>query len=175
MKYSLNVFAVNRYSGLKSFLRAFRYAKQRIARGWADCDVWEMNTHITAVISGMLKTLAETDNGYSSKFSCSSAKYNNYFFRNITSQIIVYKKAYYYMNNRNPQYYINNGNYKLLSLIAIVVFLFLLLTAYGSSLIKSGVNEVTLSLFGGSLQPAEFLKVFLIVYMGAFYGSCASG
>ena len=64
--------------------------------------------------------------------------------------------------------------YKLLSLIAIVVFLFLLLTAYGSSLIKSGVNEVTLSLFGGSLQPAEFLKVFLIVYMGAFYGSWAN-
>jgi hypothetical protein len=70
MKYSLNVFAVTGYSGLKSFLRAFRYAKQRIMRGWADCDVWEMNAHITAVISGMLKTLAETDNGYSSKFSC---------------------------------------------------------------------------------------------------------
>lgn len=43
---------------------------------------------------------------YSSKFSCSSAKYNNYFFRNITSQIIVYKKAYYYMNNnyKNKKY-----------------------------------------------------------------------
>ena len=65
-------------------------------------------------------------------------------------------------------------HYKLLSLLAITVFLILLLAAYGKSLIKSGVNEVTLSLFGGSLQPAEFLKVFLIVYMGAFYGTWAN-
>lgn len=64
--------------------------------------------------------------------------------------------------------------YKALSLLAIAVFLILLIAAYGKSLIKSGVNEVTLSLFGGSLQPAEFLKVFLIVYMGAFYGTWAN-
>lgn len=64
--------------------------------------------------------------------------------------------------------------YKALSLLAIAVFLILLITAYGKSLVKSGVNEVTLSLFGGSLQPAEFLKVFLIVYMGSFYGVWAN-
>ena len=67
--------------------------------------------------------------------------------------------------------FIPTKHYKLLSLISTGIFLILLLTAYGSSLIKSGVQEVKLSLFGGSLQPAEFLKIFLVVYMGAFYGS----
>lgn len=64
--------------------------------------------------------------------------------------------------------------YKALSLLATLGFIFLLLTAYGSSLIKSGVQEVTLSLFGGSLQPAEFLKVFIVMYMGSFYGAWAN-
>ncbi len=65
-------------------------------------------------------------------------------------------------------------HYKLLSLLGTALFFVLLIAAYGSSLIKSGVQEVTLSLFGGSLQPAEFLKLLLIVYMGAFYGSWAN-
>ena len=39
------------------------------------------------------------DTTYSSAFSCSSTKYNSSFFRNITSQIVCYKKAYYYFNN----------------------------------------------------------------------------
>lgn len=65
-------------------------------------------------------------------------------------------------------------HYKLLSLLGIVIFFVLLIAAYGTSLIKSGVQEVTLSLFGGTLQPAEFLKILLIVYMGAFYGSWAN-
>ncbi len=70
--------------------------------------------------------------------------------------------------------FIPTKHYKLLSLISTGIFLILLLTAYGSSLIKSGVQEVKLSLFGGSLQPAEFLKIFLVVYMGSFYGSWAN-
>ncbi len=64
--------------------------------------------------------------------------------------------------------------YKALSLGATAVFLLLLLVAYGKNLFRSGVNEVTLSLLGGSLQPAEFLKVFLIMYMGSFYGVWAN-
>ena len=43
-----------------------------------------------------------------------------------------------------------------------------------NSLFSSGVSEVTLSMFGGKFQPAEFLKVLLIMYMGAFYGSWAN-
>ncbi|MBO4894547.1 MAG: hypothetical protein J5562_06510 [Clostridia bacterium] len=69
MKYSLNVFSIKKYSNIKSFLSAFRFARQRITQGFADCDVWEMNTYITSVVAGMLKTLAETDNGYSPEFS----------------------------------------------------------------------------------------------------------
>lgn len=69
---------------------------------------------------------------------------------------------------------IPTGYYKALSLLATLMFFFLLITAYGSSLIRSGVQEVKLSLFGGSLQPAEFLKVFLVMYMGAFYGTWAN-
>ncbi len=64
--------------------------------------------------------------------------------------------------------------YKALSLGATAIFLLLLLVAYGKNLFRSGVNEVTLSLLGGSLQPAEFLKVFLIMYMGSFYGVWAN-
>jgi len=70
--------------------------------------------------------------------------------------------------------FVSTKHYKLLSLLATSLFLVLLLTAYGKSLIRSGVQEVTLSLFGGSLQPAEFLKVFIIVYEGSFYGSWAN-
>lgn len=70
--------------------------------------------------------------------------------------------------------FVDTKHYKLLSLLLTGTFIFLLLTAYGKSLIRSGVQEVTLSLLGGSLQPAEFLKVFLIIYLGAFYGSWAN-
>lgn len=64
--------------------------------------------------------------------------------------------------------------YKGASLLLAILFMALLLGAYGSSLIRSGVNEVKLSLLGGSLQPGEFLKVFLVVYMSAFYGTWAN-
>ena len=66
-------------------------------------------------------------------------------------------------------------NYKLISVLLIAFFLGALLIAYiKNSLISTNVNEVTLSLFGGRLQPAEFLKVFLIMYMGAYYGVWAN-
>ena len=66
-------------------------------------------------------------------------------------------------------------NYKLISILLIAFFLGALLIAYIKySLVSTSVNEVTLSLFGGRLQPAEFLKVFLIMYMGAYYGSWAN-
>lgn len=62
--------------------------------------------------------------------------------------------------------------YKGVSVLLILFFLGALLVAYlKNKLFSSNVNVVTLSLFGGVFQPAEFLKVFLIMYMGAFYGS----
>ena len=102
------------------------------------------------------------------------------------SASLVYGENTYYFFNRQLIFigvalvfsfiilFISTKHYKLLSLIAIIIFFCLLVAAYGESLVKSGIQEVTLSLFGGSLQPAEFLKVFIVVYMGAFYGSWAN-
>ena len=65
--------------------------------------------------------------------------------------------------------------YKGISLLLSLIFMGALLIVYlKNSLFSSDVNEVTLSLFGGRFQPAEFLKVFLIMYMGSFYGSWAN-
>ncbi len=62
--------------------------------------------------------------------------------------------------------------YKGTSLILFVIFILALFIVYlKNSLFSSSVSVVTLSMFGGRFQPAEFLKVFLIMYMGAFYGS----
>ena len=62
--------------------------------------------------------------------------------------------------------------YKGTSLILSVIFMGALLIVYlKNKLFSSSVNTVTLSLFGGVFQPGEFLKVFLIMYMGSFYGS----
>ena len=66
-------------------------------------------------------------------------------------------------------------HYKGTSLILSVLFIGALFIVYlKNSLFSSDVNVVTLSLFGGAFQPAEFLKVFLIMYMGSFYGSWAN-
>ena len=62
--------------------------------------------------------------------------------------------------------------YKGTSLMLSLFFAGMLFIVYlKNSLFSSSVSVVTLSLFGGRFQPAEFLKVFLIMYMGAFYGS----
>lgn len=65
--------------------------------------------------------------------------------------------------------------YRGTSLILSLLFMGALFFVYlKNSLFSSDVNVVTLSLFGGVFQPAEFLKVFLIMYMGSFYGSWAN-
>lgn len=67
---------------------------------------------------------------------------------------------------------VNTRWYKGISLILSGIFILLLLYALiKKSLFSSGVNEVTLSILGGSVQPTEFLKVFVVMYMGCFYGS----
>ncbi len=65
--------------------------------------------------------------------------------------------------------------YKLFGFLLSVVSIALLgITFIKEKIFTSGVSEVTLSLFGGRFQPGEFLKVFLIMYMGAFYGIWAN-
>ncbi len=65
--------------------------------------------------------------------------------------------------------------YKLFGFLLSVISIALLgITFIKEKIFTSGVSEVTLSLFGGRFQPGEFLKVFLIMYMGAFYGIWAN-
>ena len=40
-----------------------RWSKQRIARGYADCDVWEMFSFLQTIIPDMLQTLKDTRMG----------------------------------------------------------------------------------------------------------------
>ena len=65
--------------------------------------------------------------------------------------------------------------YKGVSFFLSIGFMAALLLVYlKNELFSTNVNDVTLSLFGGRFQPAEFLKVFLIMYMGSFYGAWAN-
>lgn len=41
-----------------------RYRWQRAARGWADCDVWSMDSYIARVMSAMLTYLADHNHAY---------------------------------------------------------------------------------------------------------------
>ena len=43
---------------LRCFFRSFKYAWQRITRGWADCDVWEMDEYLLQILPEMLDALA---------------------------------------------------------------------------------------------------------------------
>ena len=62
--------------------------------------------------------------------------------------------------------------YKSISFFLSIFFIGALLIVYiKNELFRTNVNDVTLSLFAGRFQPAEILKVFLIMYMGSFYGS----
>lgn len=40
-----------------------------------------------------------------------------------------------------------------------------------NQLFSTSVNEVSINIFGFSFQPAEFLKIFLVMYMGSYYDS----
>lgn len=56
-----------------------------------------------------------------------------------------------------------------LSLFGVLILIPLLIVALGDNLIRSGVREVTLNIGSFTLQPAEFLKVIIIMFMGAYY------
>lgn len=64
----------------------------------------------------------KSDLTYDSQFVCSSSKYNGYFFRNITSQIVYINGAFYYMNNKykgkyNSALIKRNGSKKVIKVI----------------------------------------------------------
>lgn len=71
--------------------------------------------------------------------------------------------------------HIPTKTYKAISAIVIFALLFVIAGLIGKGLIlNEGVNEVTLTILGFTFQPAEFIKLFLILYLGAFYGKWAN-
>src|SRR5574344_708303 len=71
--------------------------------------------------------------------------------------------------------HISTKTYKAISAIVILALLFIIAGLIGKGLIlNEGVNEVTLTILGFTFQPAEFIKLFLILYLGAFYGKWAN-
>ena len=44
--------------------RALKWAKQRAIRGYADCDIWNMDSWFSSVVPEMLEQLAEEANGW---------------------------------------------------------------------------------------------------------------
>ena len=62
--------------------------------------------------------------------------------------------------------------YKTISLFLSLAFMGATLLIYAKNkLFSTGVNEVSINILGFNLQPAEFLKVFLVMYMGSYYNS----
>lgn len=60
--------------------------------------------------------------------------------------------------------------YRKLSGLLSITFLGLTFAVYmRNKLFSTGVNEVSLNLFGFNFQPAEFLKIFVVMYMASYY------
>ena len=61
-------------------------------------------------------------------------------------------------------------NYKSIVPFCLLILLILTIGIYvKNELFSSDVNTVTISMFGFTFQPAEFLKVFVVMYMGTYY------
>ena len=44
---------------IKHFFKCVKWSKQRITRGYCDCDVWEMFSFLQTLIPDMLQTLKD--------------------------------------------------------------------------------------------------------------------
>lgn len=54
----------NWWGNIKVFFRHFKWAYQRATRGFADCDVWNLDSSILEYLSGTLNHLADYHWGY---------------------------------------------------------------------------------------------------------------
>ena len=52
------------WKNIRMFFRSFKYAYQRITRGWADCDTWDLDNYYLDLFNGTLNHLAEHHMGY---------------------------------------------------------------------------------------------------------------
>lgn len=55
---------LNWWGNIKLFFRQFKWAYQRATRGFADCDIWNLDGSILNYLSGTLKQLSETAAGW---------------------------------------------------------------------------------------------------------------
>ncbi len=55
------------FAYIKYFVRCLRYSKQRIIRGFADLDVWEMHSFLSALIPEMLQDFKDNRLGSPSR------------------------------------------------------------------------------------------------------------
>lgn len=63
-------------------------------------------------------------------------------------------------------------SYRKISGFLSILFMGLTLAVYmKNKLFSTGVNEVAINLLGFSFQPGEFMKIFLVMYMGSYYDS----
>ena len=88
-----------------------------------------------------------------------------YFIRQIIFIVIGYVLSVFIINYPTKLY---KGTGLALSVISLVALIIIFIK---NSLFSSSVNEVAINLGSFKFQPAEFIKVFLIMYMGSFYGS----
>lgn len=57
------------WGNIKYIPRMFKWAFQRMVRGYCDGDVWEFDTYLANVIVGGLRQLSKTTHTYSDNFS----------------------------------------------------------------------------------------------------------
>ena len=57
-------YPLNWWGNIKLFFRQFKWAWQRATRGFADCDIWNLDNSILNYLSGTLKQLSETAAGW---------------------------------------------------------------------------------------------------------------
>ena len=62
----------NWLKNIKWFFKSFKYAAQRARRGYADCDLWDLDSYLTGLIAQALEDFAENMNGYPIEYE----KYN---------------------------------------------------------------------------------------------------
>lgn len=57
----------NWWKNIKHFIRSWKWAYQRVTRGYADCDVWNLDCYYSTIIPRTLRALAASSHGYPMK------------------------------------------------------------------------------------------------------------
>lgn len=65
--------------------------------------------------------------------------------------------------------FIPSKSYGMISLIFIIIFIIPMIIAFGGNWFGNGVRTVAIEIGSFTLQPAEFLKIGLIMFMGSLY------